>query len=447
MKFRKEDLPVVANWATAVSPSERTGKRAGINFLSSTGTVRGLASLADQGVVSATNFVTGVIVGRTCTKEEFGLYMLGFTIVLFGKVMQTSLISSPYTVYSSRLEVNLRSQYLGSTLIHQLALGSLAVFVLIIGWIVLSGGIGPNNLARLLGVLAMVILFIMLREHIRRVYFADLQMKAALCFDLFIAVTQTGCFLLLAYLGLLSARLAYWVIGIVCGIASLGWMISRRKALSLGIEQALSDLHLNWAFGWWVFGGNLLHLTSVQLYPWFLTFSHGTAAAGVFAACWSVTALVNPLLIGIGNFLGPRTAHAHGNGISDLCQVVHKATIFLVVATGIFFVALHIFGDKLVVLIYGSKYAGDGGVVSIFALSIVASSVSLPASYGLWAMERPEVNFKVNIIALGTALTLGLWFVNMFGVVGVGYGLLVGNTIASMVRCMIFRREVCATSA
>ena len=44
---------------------------------------KGAATVADQAVASATNFVTSVIIGRACSKDELGFYMLGFTIMLF----------------------------------------------------------------------------------------------------------------------------------------------------------------------------------------------------------------------------------------------------------------------------------------------------------------------------------------------------------------------------
>ena len=44
-------------------------------------TRKSLLSLVDQGVVSIANFATGVIIGRSCSEEQFGLYMLAFTIM------------------------------------------------------------------------------------------------------------------------------------------------------------------------------------------------------------------------------------------------------------------------------------------------------------------------------------------------------------------------------
>src|SRR5690348_9631784 len=42
---------------------------------------QGIISLADQAVASATNFATGIIIARACSKEELGLYMLGFSLI------------------------------------------------------------------------------------------------------------------------------------------------------------------------------------------------------------------------------------------------------------------------------------------------------------------------------------------------------------------------------
>lgn len=112
--------------------------RTGISLLSRPTTRKGVVTLADQAVASATNFLTGVIIGRACTKEQFGLYMLGFSIVLFVMSLQNSLISTPYMVYSPRLKGNEHIRYTGSTLIHQLGLSGLIIIILVIG-----GGCSP----------------------------------------------------------------------------------------------------------------------------------------------------------------------------------------------------------------------------------------------------------------------------------------------------------------
>ena len=106
-----------------------------------------LLSLADQAISSGTNFLTGVIIGRTCAAEEFGLYLLGFSLLVFALDVQNSLISTPFVVLSPRLEASARARYTGSTLVHQLCLSAVTVFVLLGGAFALSKGLRPEGLA------------------------------------------------------------------------------------------------------------------------------------------------------------------------------------------------------------------------------------------------------------------------------------------------------------
>ncbi len=64
---------------------------------------KGALSLVDQGVVSATNFLTMILLGRTAT-QELGEYQLGFSIALLAMCVQNALITSPYTLFGNRLD-------------------------------------------------------------------------------------------------------------------------------------------------------------------------------------------------------------------------------------------------------------------------------------------------------------------------------------------------------
>ena len=63
---------------------------------------RGTITIIDQAVASATNFATSVIIGRACSKDELGFYMLGVYDHAVCDGMQQALILSPYIVFSAR---------------------------------------------------------------------------------------------------------------------------------------------------------------------------------------------------------------------------------------------------------------------------------------------------------------------------------------------------------
>ncbi len=400
---------------------------------------KSIVTLADQTVASATNFLTGVIIGRACAKEEFGLYMLGFSIVLFVMNLQTSLISTPYMIYSPRLKGSAHVRYTGSTIIHQFGMSVIAVVALALGAVVLSLGIGPHGFAPVLWVLVVVITFILLREYVRQVCFANMRFKTALVLDSGVAIVQICGLLLLAHFGILSAGPAYWVIGLACCLAAVGWLILMRKTFDLHLTRAISDLKRNWSFGKWVFASGLLWALGMNLYPWILTFFHGTASTGVWAACIGVVAIVNPILVGMHNFLGPKVAHAYAQGGAiTLRRFVFKAGVALLLMITPFTAILFLFGGSLIAILYGDKYAGNGLAVSILALNLLVSAVRFPIARALFALERADVDFYANFIALLVLFTVGLWLTKAFGPLGVAFSLLVSNTASLGAKCVIY---------
>ena len=139
--------------------------------------------------------------------------------------------------------------------------------------------------------------------------------------------------------------------------------------------------------------------------------------------------------------MGPKIAHvyaARGHGV--LHRFMFKMTA--VVATLMSFVCLVLFiwGDRLVILLYGRQYAGNGLVIAVLALNALVTAVAFPFSRALFAVDRAKVDFLVNLAALSIIVTLGLWLVQAFGPIGAAFGLLGANVVALAVRVGAFLR-------
>lgn len=396
-------------------------------------TRQGIIALSDQGVSSLTNFVTGIILARACGKEQLGLYVLGFSLVLFIMGIQDSLILSPFTVYSPRLTGIDLARYCGSTLIHQWILSALTMLGLSIAGLLVTSGFGPQQFAPVLWALVVAITFMLLREYARRICFARLQMKAALILDSGVCVVQIGGLLLLSHVGALSAAKAYWVTAFACGLASLGWLIWIRKHYSVGLRRSLSDLTRNWSFGKWLIGGSLAYMGAVQSYPWLLAVFHGPGSTGILAACLAIVSLANPFIMGMSNFFSPKMAHAYTQGVVELHRVVVKAAVLLAGCVGMFCLAILIFGDQFLILAYGGDYGGNRLTLAVLTLTTFIVALSTAFGYGLRAMDRPDVTFKNNSIQLGVAVTVGVWLVKAYGIPGVAFALLLGSLVGGVV--------------
>lgn len=396
-------------------------------------------SLADQVVASATNFLTGIIIARVCVKEELGIYMLGFTIILFVNDLQTSLISAPYMVYSQRLSGTKHALYMGSSLIHQLGLSFLVMLTLVVGAVFISHGFGSAELGAALKALCLVVFFVMGREFVRRICFTSLEMRSAFVLDCIVAFFQLSGLLVLAYLGFLSGRTTFFCIGLACGATVLVWLVTKRESYSFQLNHVWVDFKKNLSFGKWTLGSSLLWALSMTIYPWLLAYYHGTASTGVWAACWGVIAIANPLLLGIQNFLGPKIVQSYtGDGAIGLRRFVVKVSTMYCLIIAPLAVVLFLFGGQLVVLFYGAKYSGNGLVVAILAVNLLILAAAFTMSRALLAMEHARLYFMANIVPLVVILTLGLLLVKQYGPVGVAWGLVLGNVTTAITMSAIF---------
>jgi O-antigen/teichoic acid export membrane protein len=407
----------------------------------------GLMSLASQGINSSNNFVSGIIMGRLCPKEEYGLYALGLSLVLLITDFQSTLISTPYIVYSPRLQSHDRRRYAGSTFIHQIAFSAITAFLLLCGLGAVYAGMAPQGFTRVLEVLAAVIVFIMLKDFIRQMCFASLNVKAALFVDSMAALIQIGCLTLLAYSGALSADRTFLVVGISCGLTSAGWLFANRGLFVVELKQVLPDLRQKWSLVKWVTASQILWILAMSLYPLLLATFQGVQANGIWAACQSVIMIGNLIGVAAQNLLGPKLVHVLAQrGVSEMRSMIFKSTVVMFVIMSMLCILFVVFGNSLVVLFYGRKYDGYGLVVSILALNLAVSSMTYPFSRGLFALERADLDFMVNLAVVVTLL-LGVWLVRTFGLPGAALGLLAANALSVLLRGIAFNRVSLAGAA
>jgi len=404
--------------------------------LTRTGVVQPAISLFDQGIVSLTPFLASVLVGRMNSQEEFGFYVLGVTIVALLVELQTALISSPYMVYSPRLRGLKRAQYAGSTLILQLALGGAAAVVLALAAVALAVfGRPGEGLTPVLGALAVVIVFILLRDFIRRVAMARLEMEGALVIDMAVAALQLAGLAAMAALGALNAPVAHIMIGSACAVASLVWMHRNRHRFEPSMSRARRDFLLNWSMGKWLFASGLLWALGIHAYPWILAALHGAEAAGIWGACLGALSLVVVIQGGVTNWLGPKIAITYAReGPAPLRRFVFRAAAGFAAVLAVLCSVLMLFADRVLAALYGEIYASSGIVLAIMAVSVIARGAAFCFSRGLFAIERADVDFWINIIPLAILGTFGVWAISVHGAEGAAVALLASHTIASVAR-------------
>jgi len=402
---------------------------------------QGILTLLDQGIFSLGNFFTSVLIGRYCAKEELGLYLLGFTIIYFLMDAQSAFITTPYTIFIPRKAAAEKAAYTGNTLLMQFGLALVIALGIFIFPIILPASFLPVGMKPVLTSLAVVTVFLLLREYTRRLFFAQLKMRNALLLDVSIIVIQIILLLGLLYSQRLSATTAILVIGVTSGIVTIFWLYLDRNSIRFDKKQLRRDFGQCFQAGKWVFASGFLWNIGTYLYPWLLTSFRGTAATGTWAACLGIIALCNPIYLGLQNYLSPKIAYAYSrNNKEDLRKFTIKSTAAFSGLLGICSLILIYFGGNFLVLLYGEKYAGNGIIISLLAVNLLLVAAGFSFSRAFFTIERADADFKVNVLSLLVLFTFGLWVIYNYGILGAALGLLAGNSIALMFRIGYFRR-------
>jgi O-antigen/teichoic acid export membrane protein len=427
--------------ATVGRGSDTTARKPAIwRRLLSVASTPHVLSLADQAIVSSASFLITIAVGRFANPSELGLYSVGASLLILMTGVQESLVCLPYTIQSGQSDCA-EPERLGSSLVQSGVLSMLIASSLAAtacGSLLSGAGGQVTTIAWMLSFAAP---FVLLREFARQNAFAHLQIRRVLCLDATAAAIQAALIALLAYNGLMHATTAYIVVSAGCGTAGVVWLINMRQGITIPTMGGLAaSAKRSWMLGRWLFAGQIT--VSVQGYAggWILTGILGTAAAGIYAACMTIVLLGNPILIGLGNVLTPRTvrALATGGAASVLRQVILD-TILLGVAMTALCVMVWLFGDKLMTLVFHSvTYTGYSHTLLVLALGMLASALGMPASNALAGLGHPHTIFWARLLGAVTSVALSWWLATEFGVLGAGYAFTVGQMVSTIGRWLAF---------
>ena len=401
---------------------------------------KSVLSIFDQGVVSGTSFLTSVVLGRLCTKEDLGVYYLAISIVFFVRGIQEQLVSAPYMIYSSRREGPALQRFAGSALVHECVVVAVACVVLIIaallGWL-------PSGLEGAAGLLIGSLPLLLLREFIRQMSFADLNMRAAIGLDVTVSAMQLGGIALLASLGLLTVGSTLGVFALACVVPVAVWLFVRGRRMSFGLASAAADFRHNWPFARWALATQLLACTTPYIMPWVVALTHSEAETGTLGACTTLVGLANMVMMGLCNFLGPKATRAFtAGGVEALWAVLTKAALLFVSTLGIICLAGFLFGDQLTTWVYGEQFAGTGLLVGVLSLCVLTNSLGVMAGNGLWAMERPGANFVADLLSLVVTVVATVTLVPLWGPLGAALATLAGTVADSILRIIVLRRTM-----
>jgi O-antigen/teichoic acid export membrane protein len=390
-------------------------------------------SIADQVLAVAGTFLVNVVLARTQTKTEYGMFALTYSVFTFLAGLHNAAILEPYTVYGSgryrgRYSAYLRLMARNNAFVGLLLMGSVLGACLLFVWV------APSLVSRALVGLGLTVGILLSGSFLRRAFY--LQHEAAL------AAKTSLVFLLTVACGLwLTAKAQRLDSFSVFLILALGWIAAgacyARKLHWGKTKQSLSEVkphywREHWSYMKWVLATAFVFQLTTQGYYWLVA---GILSVGDVAGLKAIYLLVAPidqLFAALSFIVLPRmSTHSAANRPGHLVSLLKRYSLFSVGATATFALVVRVVGRPVLHVLYAGKFDDLATLLFTLALLPVVMGIGHAMNDALKALEKPRLVFFAYLCSGAATFLVGIPLVTRSGLRGAVYGMLLSGATYS----------------
>jgi O-antigen/teichoic acid export membrane protein len=396
-------------------------------------------SLADQGVVSGTGFLTTLLIARWSGSTQLGIYALGLSLLVSAVGFQDSLILQPYQI-QRHYPGGTHAERAGASLTLSILFSAGSILVLTVAALgFMRWDVGPE-IVEITWAVAAIAPFALTRDFVRRFAFAQLDMSRVLLLDSAVAIIQLSALGWLGASGRLSALNACAALGGAVAFPTAVWLYHARTEFTIRVQHVRIVLKETWGLGRWLLAGRATVQLQGYVTYWIAMAMAGAAVTGVYAACMSIVGFANPLMIGLTNVLMPKSVLAwKSSGGPGLWHEAIRSAVLVAALLGSFSLVVLLAGDHVMRFLYhGKEFEGHGHLLTVLAVAMSLGTLGMPASIALATMERPRAIVMIGVVQAVLSVTLVSVFLSEWGLLGAAYGGLITAMAGTVARWVAF---------
>jgi len=383
-------------------------------------------SFADQALAVGATFLANVMLARTQTKQEYGMFALSYSVFTFLAALHNSAILEPCTVYGSGRYRSRFSEYLRLMVRVNAFVGLLLTMLVLLVCLALYWA-APQYLSRALLGLGVTVGVLLSGTFLRRVFYLQRQ-------PVFAAEASLICFVTVACALWLAARAQLLNGFSVFVILALGWIaagVGLGKKLALGHSaQSFLDSEPgywseHWKYSKWVFSTAFVFQLTTQGYYWIVAGFLSVKNVAGLRAMQMLVAPIDQVFIALGFLVIPALAARYASSeMGDFLSFTKRYELVVVSVTALFALAVRLMGRPVMHWLYAGKFDDLAPLLYILAFLPLTMGIGNVMGGALSAAEKPKLIFYAYLCSGAATLLGGIPLVIRFGLVGAVYGLL-----------------------
>ena len=388
-------------------------------------------ALADQMLVSGSNFVTSILLARVLGIAEFGRFTLAWMVILFVQSIQQAVINAPMMTIGPKQEPDERPAYFGSVFVQQIVFAVLSAALTYSGVLISSAFFPDWGTAQLALPLTAAVFLSQIQDFLRRCFFTLERPAISFVCDFIRYLGQIGLlfWLFFSMPELLTSTMALWV---MVGTSILAILAASLKlpSLSWSAHSWRAVLSRHWHFSKWLSASAVMQWTTGNLFVLVAGVMLGSVAVGALKAAQNILGIAHILFQGLENsspLHASQSFTARGN--RGLSKYLKKLSLTGGAITAVICLIAFLIPDFLLHSLYGDEYAQYGNVLRIYAALYFIIFFTLPLRIGLRTMENTKSIFIAYVIMTIVTLLIARLIIITIGILGAVLGMLIVQII------------------
>ncbi|MDO9452824.1 MAG: hypothetical protein Q7J29_08175 [Stagnimonas sp.] len=407
------------------------------------------SAVIDQAMLSATNFIVGLLLIRNASDQDYGHYVLAFSTLLLVTSFQGSLIGGPLAVLAPKRDAEAKRVMVAS-LHRRLRQFSNRLTPVVLALLAVATVAVPLNWEyALLGAAFVITTHTAIeREYLRSSLMLYSRPQAVLAVDaVYSAVLLVGAFAAV----LLVKPAAPATIGAIALASVAGSWAARRsfgRSPGWASEDAPTALKEILVLGYWAAVGSVIYWICNYGYNYVTAMKLDVATVAAIAATRLLLMPVNLLTAGVKSLLMPTAATWYNElGMRELVRRMLFFTFGLLVLMGLYDGLLWVLRDWVIDVVLKKNIADRDALIGLWILVFFIAVVRDQLQTVLLIRER----FKsLAWVAAGSAvfsLSFSWWAMDHYGMVGAVMGLVAGELLNLIGTAVLTVRQVRADLA
>jgi O-antigen/teichoic acid export membrane protein len=386
-------------------------------------------TLADQAVVSGSNFIAGILLARFLGPESFGMFVLLQSIVFYFNSFQSALIFQPMMSAAPQMAEVQRANYLHGVFALQLMLcGVLSLLVSTLAIIVhvfdfhIQLGINSNIIAAAIAAL----LAFQLQDWQRRYYFVQEKPSSAFLIDLISYGAQVTLLGVYYFNNALNVATAFWIIA---GTSFTAFIVGfARDSLLPVFLHAQTVLKQGWRTGRDYLVAWQLQWLGTQGVLMFSAGAIGAEPVGGIRAAQNIVGPINIIFLAMENVVPVMAAKRFSQkGVTGLLDYLGRITAFGSALLIPVLLILAIFSSQIIEFLYGSSYIAYATLVMWQVMTIFLQFYLRQAFFFLRTVTATGVIIRSGAIMSITSVLIAIFTVEQYHETAVMAALLSGT--------------------